>query len=410
MALTGRPDGPPLAPAAPVLYRLHSVARSIADLSEGLGRRVDLDVPALLTARAAESNLTRRGSVSANGSCHLLAAGTASPRAGGAPADRQMWWALNLARPDDVSAVPAALAGLGGITVNDPDPWPVLEAAGDLAGADELVSRCRQLGMPAASLGNPPLSEVTEAPWRRHPMVAPARQRRPGAARVVDLSALWAGPLCGHLLSEAGFAVTKVESGDRPDALRSGNPGLFARLHARQELLTVDLGTAAGRHELRERLEDTDVVIEGSRGRALDQLGLGPADVRHRPGSVWLTITGYGRTSPWVAFGDDAAVAGGLVAWDHAGPVFAGDAIADPITGLLGALAVLKSLAAGGGQLLDLAMRDAVDAVAAGPSAAARADHAHCEPERMAGGRWRVRCRRDGAEAPVRTPAEVGGP
>jgi hypothetical protein len=59
-------------------------------------------------------------------------------------------------------------------------------------------------------------------------------------------------------------------------------------------------------------------------------------------------------------------VAGGLVGRDEAGdPVFCGDAVADPLTGLMGALAVLRSLEAGGGQLIDLAM-SRVAAVMAG--------------------------------------------
>ena len=38
--------------------------------------------------------------------------------------------------------------------------------------------------------------------------------------------------------------------------------------------------------------------------------------------------------------------------------MFCADAIADPLTGLCGALAVARSVAGGGGQLIDLAMRD----------------------------------------------------
>ena len=37
---------------------------------------------------------------------------------------------------------------------------------------------------------------------------------------VVDLSALWAGPLCAHLLGLAGARVVKVESLGRPDGAR----------------------------------------------------------------------------------------------------------------------------------------------------------------------------------------------
>ena len=68
----------------------------------------------------------------------------------------------------------------------------------------------------------------------------------------------------------------------------------------------------------------------------------------------------------WVGFGDDAAVAAGLVAWDEAGPCFCADAAADPATGLLAALAVVDHLAAGGRWLLDVALARVAAAALAG--------------------------------------------
>ena len=53
--------------------------------------------------------------------------------------------------------------------------------------------------------------------------------------------------------------------------------------------------------------------------------------------AVWVSITGYGRDGPAaqrVAFGDDAAVAGGLIGGDRTDPVFCADAVADPLAGL----------------------------------------------------------------------------
>jgi hypothetical protein len=57
-----------------------------------------------------------------------------------------------------------------------------------------------------------------------------------------------------------------------------------------------------------------------------------------------------------VAFGDDAAVAGGLVVADPAGPCFCADAAADPAAGLVAAAACLDALAAGGCWLVDVSM------------------------------------------------------
>jgi crotonobetainyl-CoA:carnitine CoA-transferase CaiB-like acyl-CoA transferase len=82
-----------------------------------------------------------------------------------------------------------------------------------------------------------------------------------------------------------------------------------------------------------------------------------------------VSITAHGRTGPAqhrIGFGDDAAVAGGLVARDERGPVFCADAIADPISGIAAAAAVREALERGGRWLVDVAMA-AVSAHVAGP-------------------------------------------
>jgi crotonobetainyl-CoA:carnitine CoA-transferase CaiB-like acyl-CoA transferase len=95
-------------------------------------------------------------------------------------------------------------------------------------------------------------------------------------------------------------------------------------------------------------IRNADVVIEGSRPRALQQLGIDAEQIlREARPRVWLSITGYGREgSPGqrVGFGDDCAVAGGLVDDSPAGPQFVGDAVADPITGLVAATAILRAV------------------------------------------------------------------
>jgi len=218
---------------------------------------------------------------------------------------------------------------------------------------------------------------------------------RLAGAVVVDLSSMWAGPLCARLLGLAGAHVIKVESPSRPDGARAGDRAFFDWLHAGHRSVTVDFraesptptssSTSSGRATLAALLAAADVVIEASRPRAMAQLGLAPELIPHREGQVWLSITGYGRAdADRVAFGDDAAVAGGLVGWTGDGssdgsgsgsgdsePVFCADAIADPLTGLCGALAVARSVAAGGGELIDLSMR----AMAADFAAAPGVDH-----------------------------------
>ena len=124
-------------------------------------------------------------------------------------------------------------------------------------------------------------------------------------------------------------------------------------------------------------LAAADVVIESSRPAALTRRGLGPTSVEPRDGRVWLRITGHGtegERANWVAFGDDAAVSGGLVCGPADAPVFCGDAIADPLTGLHAAVAVVRSLQRGGGELIEMSM----STVAARYADLSRTAETHC--------------------------------
>jgi crotonobetainyl-CoA:carnitine CoA-transferase CaiB-like acyl-CoA transferase len=205
---------------------------------------------------------------------------------------------------------------------------------------------------------------------------SPARD--PAGLLVADLSALWAGPLCGDLLIGAGAKVVKVESTGRPDGARRGPAAFFDLLNGRKRSVALDFRSEQGAGTLREIVQRADVVIEASRPRALAQLGIDAADMLREGGpQVWVSITGYGRTSDAavdrVAFGDDAAAAGGLVVWHENAPMFCADAVADPLTGLTAAGACLEALANGGRWLLDVSMAG-VCAGLAGPTLPAPAD------------------------------------
>jgi len=336
MELTGSESGPPLSPAAPVLTRVHAVASAIADLASEQGRALQLDVHEVLTGRAAEASWHRQGTVSANGTCRLL------PAADG-------WLAVNLARPVDVRSLPAVLGrDFAG------DPWAELSAGARGRPAAEVAAAAQLVGIPAAVLGRD-----APVPLRIMPL-GPRAAARSAQDLVVDLSAMWAGPLCASILGRAGWRVLKVEDSRRPDGARSGPPSFYARLHAGQPTVRLDFGSAAGRAELLRLAGKATVVIESSRPRALRGLGLIAEEwLSAAPGRIWVSVTGYGRDDAQqrVAFGDDAAVAGGLVAYSPNGaPVFCGDAIADPLTGLYAGLAALAAHAAGGGALVDVAM------------------------------------------------------
>jgi crotonobetainyl-CoA:carnitine CoA-transferase CaiB-like acyl-CoA transferase len=333
MQLTGWPDGPPLASPAPVMTRAAVIVACIEELAARGPGGIGLSASGVLADRAALGGLSRRGAVSANGTCRLVRA-----------ADD--WLAVSLARPTDVESLPAALGrDLPG------DPWDELRAYAASCPAAELAAAAQLVGIPAAVLGG-------EAP-------AALRFSRLGQAGnaprlVLDLSAMWAGPLCARILHRAGWRVLKVEDPGRPDGARSGSRRFYRSLHSGIPTVRLDFSSAAGRSELARLASQAGVIVESSRPRALRRLGLVAEDwLGAAPGRIWISVTGYGREDPWqrAAFGDDAAVAGGLVACDPDGtPVFCGDAIADPLTGLHAGLAALAARVTGGGWLADASM------------------------------------------------------
>ncbi len=240
------------------------------------------------------------------------------------------------------------------------DPWIELSRWAATHSSDDVVARTQLLDIAAAALG-----EASAGVPTVRACGAGAGPRRADGLLVVDMSSLWAGPLCGQLLTRAGAVVVKVESPGRPDGTRRGEPAFFDWMNSGKLSYAIDFD--AGADALRRLLSVADIVIEGSRPAALRRRRLSAADLTGRPGRIWLRINGYRDQPDRPAFGDDAAVAGGLVDADDDGPVFCGDAVADPLSGLEAARAIGESLRRGGGEVIDVAMAQVAARYAALP-------------------------------------------
>ena len=338
--LTGPADGQSDFSRAAVLAEARRVAADIAQL---LG--VEIDAATILAGRAAILGLSRRGRVSVGGATRLLATADG-------------WCAVALPRTDDVATLPALLEA---DAVPD-DPWLALSDWAATRSTEAVVARGQLLDIAVAGRG-----EVCAEP----PAVRRGRSgvgpRRVDGLLVADLSSLWAGPLCAQLLARAGAVVVKVESPSRPDGARSGEPAFFDWMNFGKLSYAIDFDHDGD--ALRQLLSTADIVIEGSRPAALRRRELSADDVPGRAGRIWLRIRGYRGQPHRSAFGDDAAVAGGLVGTGTQGPVFCGDAIADPLSGLEAARAVGQSLRRGGGEVIDVSMAQVAARYAALPRA-----------------------------------------
>jgi crotonobetainyl-CoA:carnitine CoA-transferase CaiB-like acyl-CoA transferase len=320
---------------SPIAPALRELGDRVAELTASFGQRVDPQTLGI-SDRAGLLQLDAPGRVSANRACHLIRTADG-------------WIAANLAREEDRELVPAWLRGEAG-----DDPWPAIHRTAQARTCDDLLADAILLGLPVSRLG-----EAAPGQAPRLQLGLPAVRRR--ALRVLDLSALWAGPMCGAVLAAMGAEVIKVESLARPDPTRVTMPAFFERLNGRKTELRFDFATPDGCDQLREAFADASIVITSARPRAFVGLGLPPEVVFSFNSSlVWVAITGHGwsgAAAERVAFGDDAAAAGGLVRWTAGGePHFLGDALADPVTGLSAAIGALEALGQGGGWVVDVAM------------------------------------------------------
>jgi CoA transferase family III len=353
-ALTGAADGPPLPVAAPIAT---AVAAALQTLRAHAGVNADLPDCRLIGERAACARLSRRGPVTVGGSGRLIRTADG-------------WALVNLPRAVDRAALPALLdLDAEAVSWSQLEQWAASKASAFISERAMLLELA--IGTSAAEAGDAAL-----AARGQHDTTTPVLSVRAGEKRrghrphplVVDLSALWAGPLAAHLLGLTGARVVKVESPRRPDGARLGPRQFFDLLHGAHESVSVDFTNPDDVGRLRRLLEAADIVIESSRPRALEALDISPYDVcADTSGLTWVSITGYGRTGPWanrIGFGDDCSVAGGLIArdGDRAFPV--ADAVADPLAGVHAAAAALAAHSAGGGVVLDVALRDVARSVA----------------------------------------------
>jgi CoA-transferase family III len=320
--------------------------RMLAKLAAATGSKAiaALDGMTLLCERAILGGMKIPGRISAGGGCQLFDA-----------LDHTI--AINLARPADRELLPALFA------TEALDPYDDKDIAARIAASEPaaLVSRGRSMGLAVASE-----CEVSALRVQACSLLTPGcptTTERKQSPRVLDLSSLWAGPLAAHLLWLAGADVVKVESRERPDAIRGRDEAFHGLLNQGKARVVLSLRDTADRQLLLSLIGAADIVIESARPRALAQLGIDAAQiVRSTPGLVWVSITAHGAegdAANWIGFGDDCGVAGGLTAALHRASGisgFVGDAIADPLTGIETARVAWDAWTSRGGGRFALAM------------------------------------------------------
>ncbi|WP_026436596.1 CaiB/BaiF CoA-transferase family protein [Acidovorax sp. JHL-9] len=176
--------------------------------------------------------------------------------------------------------------------------------------------------------------------------------------RVLDLSRVFAGPMCGMVLADFGAEVIKVEHPGRGDdtrdwGLRIGETETtyYNSMNRSKRSITVDLQTPEGVKIIHDLLPQCDVVIQNFKTGGADKLGLGYAQLKAlQPGLIYCSVAGYDSSGPEARRpGYDLVIQGeaGLMALNgeaHQPPLKFGVAVVDLMTGMYAAQAVLAAL------------------------------------------------------------------
>lgn len=179
--------------------------------------------------------------------------------------------------------------------------WRALDFEQAAADAGLVVAACRSFaewdalpqGQVVAALPLFTIERIGDAAPRKLPKLN-ADDRPLTGVRVLDLTRILAGPVCGRMLAAYGADVMLINSPHLPN-IESIADTSRGKLSAH-----VDLRTSAGHESLKNLLATSHFFVQGYRPGGLAAHGFGPDDVaRLRPGIVYVSLCAYGESGPW---------------------------------------------------------------------------------------------------------------
>ncbi len=205
---------------------------------------------------------------------------------------------------------------------------------------------------------------------------------RPGplqGIRVLDFTAMLAGPHCARLMADLGADVIKIEGleGDliraRPP-LRDGNSTYFGALNCGKKSLAIDLKSEAAKTIIHDLAKLSDVVVENFRPGVMARLGFDYATLsQHNPKLVYCSISGYGQSGPGATRAAYAPIVHAASGYDAANltyqigqdtPAATGIFTADVLSGAYAFGAIQAALVhrerTGQGQAIDVSLMDSM--------------------------------------------------
>ncbi len=210
--------------------------------------------------------------------------------------------------------------------------------------------------------------------------MTPAPARRPfEGVRILDFTQVLAGPYASYQLALLGAEVIKIERRGGEDMRRTplarewaerNMASAFIAVNGNKQSVTLDLQRPEAREIVLKLTAEADVVMENFRAGVMDRLGFGYAALSAvNPRLIYCAISGFGQTGPASNEagydGKIQAMSGIMAITGHpeTGPVRAGFAVCDILSGATGAFAISSALyqraQTGLGQYIDVSMLEA---------------------------------------------------
>jgi crotonobetainyl-CoA:carnitine CoA-transferase CaiB-like acyl-CoA transferase len=124
--------------------------------------------------------------------------------------------------------------------------------------------------------------------------------------RVIDVTAMIAGPLATRILADQGAEVIKVEPPGRGDlvrhmgATRGGVSATFLTANRNKRSVVIDLKRPRGLEVLRRLVAEADVFVQNFRPGTAERMGIGEEALRAvRPDLLYVSLSGFGERGPY---------------------------------------------------------------------------------------------------------------
>ncbi len=138
--------------------------------------------------------------------------------------------------------------------------------------------------------------------------------------KVIDITGMITGPLCGQHLGDLGADVIKIEPLHGEVARwmsppsEAGLSGFYAQQNRNKRSLAIDLKNPEGIAIVKRLATSADMLVENFRAGVADRLGIGYDDLNALNDKlVYLAITGFGPTGPYADRPAYDPIAQGLV-------------------------------------------------------------------------------------------------